>query len=299
MAKIGKLCLICILIIQSMMDTLLQIATASLNPDTDFGHVFEMTGRCAFAICTKGEFEIKFFNERYIVREHCMFACMPFVRIEVLSVAAPSEVVFGYIRIEDVPAMISRWVDTSNLSAIQNHPMVEITPSQLDCLMASIREYRSEYDESRQDSAEAICRRIQHDIVDFQCRLIVAKVLKIYFANIRMTAHGYTHRDFVYQRFMLALYGNFREHRDVSFYAMRSGVSLKYFSTIVRQLSGTSPSEWIETVVVDEAKSMLNDSRRSIKDIAAALNFPDAPTFTKYFLRVTGITPKAYRKSVL
>ncbi len=105
-------------------------------------------------------------------------------------------------------------------------------------------------------------------------------------------------RDLEYQQFMLTLYANFREHREVKFYAMRSGVSEKYFSTLIRELSGSTPSEWIETVVVGEAKTMLSDHQHSIKEIASSLNFPDAPTFTKYFQRVTGMTPKAYRKSL-
>ncbi len=276
----------------------LEIATITLEPDNNPGQVFDMTGRCAFAICTKGSFAIKILNEKYIVSTHCMFACMPFVNIEVVEVSQPSEVIFGFLQIEDVPMMINQWINTNNLIAIQNRPLVEITDINFCRLTASINEYLSEYREIADKCYNNTCSRIQQDIINFRSSLILAQVIRIYFANIQLEVGGHTQRDIVFLRFMLALYGNYREHRNVNFYAMRSGVSLKYFSTIVRQLSGKSPSDWIEIVVVGGAKSMLTDINRSIKDIATTLNFPDAPTFTKYFLRVTGLTPKAYRTSI-
>ncbi len=267
-----------------------------LSPDESVGAVFDMSRRCAFAVCTKGELTIKILNLKYIVRARSGFACMPFVNIDVVAVAEPSEIIFGYIQIDDVPGMINRWINTENLSAIQNCLLVMIPDTQFEKLISSITEYELETGDVVPDNFDSSCIQIQRDIIELQSRLIVAQVLKIYFDSIRMGSGGVTHRDEVFQRFMLMLYSNFREHRNVSFYASGSGVSQKYFSTIIRQLSGTSPSEWIERVVTGEAKSMLSDVNRSIKDIATTLNFPDTPTFTKYFRRVTGMTPKEYRK---
>ncbi len=158
--------------------------------------------------------------------------------------------------------------------------------------------YLNELADSVHGMRDNTCLEIHQEIINCHSRLIVAQVMEIYFTNMPMDVRAHTNRDIVFQLFILDLYANSREQRNVRFYASRSAVSPKYFSTIVRQLSGKSPSELIETVVVGEAKSMLKDFNRSIKDIATTLNFPDAPTFTKYFLRVTGMTPKAYRKSI-
>lgn len=273
----------------------LNISTVRLAADHDVGRVFDMTRRCAFALCTEGDFDIRILNVEYHVGARCLFACMPFVNIEVVNIRRPSEIILGYLMIEDMPGMIGRWINTDNIITIQNHPLVDISHHHFSRLIASINEYNANYADGYPKMDETPSVQIQRDIIEFHSRLMVAMVLKIFFSHIVMDVGGITHRDMVFQRFMLALYGNFREHRDVRFYASRSGVSLKYFSTLVRQLSGASPSDWIETVLVGEAKSMLDDRQRSIKDIASELNFPDAPTFTKYFRRVTGLTPKAYR----
>ncbi len=194
--------------------------------------------------------------------------------------------------------MINRWVNIHNLSSIQSHPLVELPDTQFCKLISSVNEYINSNDVFSQADYTDSSTQIQQDIVHLQGSLIVARVLDAFLTNISLEPHGLSPRDLEFQQFMLSLYANFREHRDVKFYAMRSSVSGKYFSTLVRTLSGASPSEWIETVVAGEAKTLLRDSQRSIKEIASALNFPDAPSFTKYFQRVTGMTPKAYRKLI-
>ncbi len=280
-----------------MMPAPIAISTISINPVDGPGLQLDMLGKCAFAICTKGEFTIRILNQKYTVRDHCLFACMPFVNIEFVDVVRQSEIVLGFIMLEDVPRMINMWVNTDNLSAIQNHPLVEIPGPRLDLLMELIEQYLREFAQNKPGVSDDLFSKLQQDIIDLHGRLLVANVLKIYFSNISMMPSGHTHRDVVFQRFMLTLYANFRENRSVEFYAAHSGVSLKYFSTIIKKLSGRSPSQWVETVVIGEAKSMLNENDRSIKDIAADLNFPDAPTFTKYFHRVTGMNPKSYRSN--
>ncbi len=226
-----------------------------------------------------------------------MFACMPFVNIKVVNVKESSEVICGYIQIMDIPWVINQWVNTSNLSAIQNQALIQVPDYHYSRIIAYVKEYLDECNENKRNDNEDICNLIQRDIIALRSKLIVAQVLKVYFDNIPMQVSGHAHRDIVFQQFILSLYGNFRQHRDVRFYASHSGVSLKYFSTIIRQITGTSPSEWIEAVVVGEAKSMLSNPHRSIKEIAASLNFPDTSTFTKYFARITGMSPRAFRRS--
>lgn len=283
----------------------LHITTVTLTAGDTLPRIFEMTRRCAFAVCTRGKFVIKVLNEVYTVRRCCSFACMPFVNIEIVEVSEDAEVIFGYIRLEDVPKLITSWVNTENLVTIQHRPVVQMHEGVFDAILTSIREYETECSyidragASTPATTNAVYRLLEHDIIECRCRLIIAQVLRFYYTRIRIDSREYTHRDYVFQSFMLSLYSNFRKHRHVYYYAQRSGLSLKYFSTVVKQISGASPSEWIERVVVGEAKSMLLEPHRTIKGIASSLNFPDTPTFTKYFQRVTGMTPKTYRQTNL
>ncbi len=264
----------------------------------DAGTRVEMAARCAFAICTEGDFTIKILNEYHKVSAGVIVACMPFVNIELIEISTPGKVIFGNIHITDIPKIINHWINTDNLSAIQKCPLVSVDESSLGRLSAMIEDYRNTCEQNLNSNKIPLCQRIEQDLIEFRSKLIVGEVLKIYFANISMKPAGHTRRDDIFQRFILSLYSNFRQHHDVRYYADNSGLSLKYFSTVIRQLSGITPSEWIETVVIGEAKTLLGDMNRSIKEIATILNFPDAPTFTKYFARVTSLPPKAYRRKI-
>lgn len=89
---------------------------------------------------------------------------------------------------------------------------------------------------------------------------------------------------------------NYRQRRDLKFYAEHMGLTPKYISSVVKEASGRSAMEWIERYVTLDAIAQLISTDRSVKYIAYDLNFPSLSFFGKYFTRVVGISPAAYRK---
>ncbi len=96
-------------------------------------------------------------------------------------------------------------------------------------------------------------------------------------------------------RFIFLLFRNYRQHRDVAFYAAALNLSHNHFTRIIKGISRRTPSEWIAIVTVNQAKKLLSHSNLSIKDIARELSFPEQFTFRKYFNRHTGLSPTAFR----
>lgn len=274
----------------------LNISTELLLPGGEPNRIFDMTGRCAFAVCIEGDFDIRIMHKDYRVKSRSVLICMPFVNVEVIKVNAPSKVIICGTDLENVLAIINRTLSTGNLLSLRIHPVVSVDPAQLRYITSTIDEYLDEIADIAWCENNQTCGHINRSIIEARSQLIVAQALKLYFTNMPVDAKAQNHRDMVFQHFMIDLYANFRQNRTVKFYAMRSGLSLKYFSTLVRELSGAQPSEWIDTVVVGEAKSLLLNPERNIKEIAASLNFPDGPTFTKFFVRAAGITPKKFRR---
>lgn len=97
-------------------------------------------------------------------------------------------------------------------------------------------------------------------------------------------------------KFLELIYDNYMQHRDVAFYADRLSLSSRYFTTVIRKVSGESALKWIEKYVALEAKLLLKDSNMSVKEIASKLNFEDTSFFCRYFKRATGFSPEEYRK---
>lgn len=86
-----------------------------------------------------------------------------------------------------------------------------------------------------------------------------------------------------------------REH-GVAFYADRLCLTPKYLSKLVKEATGRSAPDWIDSYVILEAKNLLKYSDKSIKEIVSVLNFPSQSAFYKFFKARTGLTPSEYRK---
>lgn len=85
-----------------------------------------------------------------------------------------------------------------------------------------------------------------------------------------------------------------KEH-SVTYYARELFVSPKYLSTVVEKISGKCAKRWIDEFIALEAKTMLCSTNKSIQDISDELFFPNISFFGKFFKRVVGLSPKAYR----
>ena len=83
----------------------------------------------------------------------------------------------------------------------------------------------------------------------------------------------------------------------LAFYAERLGITPKYLSKLVREVTGRSAPEWVDAFLVLEAKNLLKYSNLAIKEIVYRLHFPDQSSFYKFFKLHTGMIPSEYRKS--
>lgn len=96
-------------------------------------------------------------------------------------------------------------------------------------------------------------------------------------------------------QFKALLADHFIEQRKVSFYADKMHLTPKYFSTIIKKISGKTAGAWINEMLLLEAKVRLQNKNQSIAQIAYDLDFSDPSHFGKFFKKHTGISPLAYR----
>jgi AraC family transcriptional regulator, transcriptional activator of pobA len=70
-----------------------------------------------------------------------------------------------------------------------------------------------------------------------------------------------------------------------------------YLSTVIKDESGKSASDWIHDRTLSEAQALLSNDTKTISEIAFALGFTDSTHFAKFFKKKTAFSPLAYRKS--
>ena len=83
----------------------------------------------------------------------------------------------------------------------------------------------------------------------------------------------------------------------MDFYAEKLSITPKYMSTVIKQTSGKTAGDWIDDHVLLEAKALLKSTNMTILQISDELNFPSQSFFGKYFKRLTGVSPKEYRRA--
>ena len=89
----------------------------------------------------------------------------------------------------------------------------------------------------------------------------------------------------------------YKEQRGMEFYADKINLTPKHLSKVIKETTGKSANNWIDSHVILEAKALLKSTNMTIQQISDELNFPSQSFFGKYFKRVVGMSPKEYEKS--
>ena len=104
--------------------------------------------------------------------------------------------------------------------------------------------------------------------------------------------------DEIFKNFFDLLLSNVIKETNISFYADELCVSVQYLSSIVKKITDTPIGTFILKIRYEIATRLLMNSSLSIQQIAANMNFVDQSAFGKFFKKRSGLSPKAYRKSI-
>jgi len=97
-------------------------------------------------------------------------------------------------------------------------------------------------------------------------------------------------------QFMLLLNEQGNTQREVQYYAGRMLITPKYLSTICKEITGRTASDWINQVMAGHVRHLLTQTDLSIKEIAYRMEFPDVSFFCKYVRKHLGQSPSAVRR---
>lgn len=109
---------------------------------------------------------------------------------------------------------------------------------------------------------------------------------------------GQALRDTLVQRYRALLELHHRQHRPVSFYAEALHVTADHLSRACRSVAGRSALELMHERVLVEARRLLAYTEAPVSEIAQELGFEDPGYFSRFFARLAGQSPSAYRAAV-
>jgi AraC-like DNA-binding protein len=192
-------------------------------------------------------------------------------------------------------ATISSWIVTAeNLQPEYLNILENIAPANVLPLTAEGFEILVEATSLCIKLSERKQEQLHDAILKESCNTLVALVASQYLAQAKPTDH-YSRFEVITKAFKSALEQQFTTVKSPTEYASALHISTPYLNECVKNTTGHAVSWHIQQRVVLEAKRMLYHSDKSIKEIADELGYEDHSYFTRLFVKVTGVTPVAFR----
>lgn len=101
----------------------------------------------------------------------------------------------------------------------------------------------------------------------------------------------------LFRKFVKGLVSEGKKSREVLYYANELGVSSGYLNEVCNEISSHSAKEIIDTAVASRLKYELSFTDKSIQQLSDEYNFPSQSYLSRYYKRLTGLSPSEFRKN--
>ncbi|MGI6233478.1 MAG: helix-turn-helix domain-containing protein [Prevotella sp.] len=105
------------------------------------------------------------------------------------------------------------------------------------------------------------------------------------------------HKENIFKIFLHLAVNNFREQRQIQFYADKLCISSTYLSRVVKEVSGNTVGDHLALLTYNEACNLLLHSDKTVGEISFELHFHDQPAFTNFFKQHSGTTPLRFKRN--
>ena len=183
--------------------------------------------------------------------------------------------------------------NVSNMSSMflfaRTHPVVALSQHEADIFQR--------YFYTLKDRIAAVDNHFRRDLVRTLMLAMFYDLSNVIYCTQQVSDRRKSRSEAIFTRFIRLVEDHFRHERRVGWYAEQLCMSPKYLSETIKQVSRRSPNEWIDNYVTLEARVLLKNTTKSIKEIAQELHFPSQSFMGKFFKEHVGMSPSEYRKS--
>lgn len=237
-------------------------------------------GKAQYSIDTRQQVvkpgDLMFVSERHVIDN---YEASP--DFECLCIMLTTEYYHGFVQ------------DVKNVSSLllfsMNNPVVPLTNKEIQVF--------TNYFETIREKMADTSHHYRSPLVKALLLAMFYDMSNVIYRVERQGNRKHTRAEAIFANFIRLLEENFRTQHRVSWYAEQLCITPKYLSEIVKKISLRTPNEWIDSYVILEARVLLKNTTKSIKEITDELNFPNQSFLGKYFKEHVGVSPSEYRKS--
>ena len=239
-------------------------------------------------ICTDGSAIIRVNNVGRKLNAGDMLLYPPYSKV---SLEDNDDDFKGYLASVDYEFVIAsvkplEW--SANLHFISRHPVVRLLENDYEVILSLIG--LIEHKTAQNTSPLSLL------LLSSLWESLTYQVLTAYLAVHPLEPDSDSVKNNIALTFQADLMQHFTTQREVAFYAAQQRLSSRYFSTVIKEVTGHNAFYWIVQAVTGEAKKRIPESGIIIMVIAYSLNFRSPTFFSRWFKQYTGLTPKEFKQ---
>jgi len=245
----------------------------------------------SFTLITQGWLTIIYNGRELTLRPNDLYIYSPGLSINIISASKDYNAVS--VLVDEKMALEIPTV--RNLISIAYQPVLRLSEPKLalpadvahhlECKFREMIDYFNSEHIYKSQVLQLLFSVLMLDIVNIQGKAISSRQIPQ-----RMEA--------LFINFLRLLPAHFIKHHDILFYADQLHISTAYLSRIVKRITGRTVVDYINQMLAMEAAFLLQTSSLSVAQIADRLHFADTPSFSKFFSRMKGISPREFRENM-
>ena len=122
---------------------------------------------------------------------------------------------------------------------------------------------------------------------------IMGVAMMCYFINSTTNSVGWDQR---LANVIEYIHAHFEDQIKIETLIQIAGVSKSHLKRVFNRLFGMPPIEYVILTRINEARELLENTDRTVSDIAQEVGFYDHSHFIRHFKRIRGCTPSQYRR---
>ncbi len=249
-------------------------------------------------ICLKGNVRFMLDDNDINMKKNDIVVYFPYSVLKIIEVSEDLYGIMMSVDVNVVQPLLTKITDVDSILNIRQSPVTNLSEHDLQAINNYIELYQKHLKLSKQfaDNDQRRFWQLNNlQIENVRMNLVLQIIIAFSEADNKLK-NTVDRRDDIVRIFLNDLKDNYLIQHEVSFYSTRQYISMRYFSSVIKQRTGQTPSQWITSILVKEAKNFLTQSNLTVKEISEKMNFPNQSYFGKWFKTHVGMGPLEFKK---
>ena len=247
----------------------------------------------ALVLCTKGSMVLRIEDEITNISKNQLIGFKPFISIQHIEISSDCEVTILGVHNNLSPQISDkiRALEPLYILNLSFYSKIDLKDEEVTYIQQLIDLFFIKLNEPN--------TILKHQKTHAVFTVILYEIIELFIHNKIQNSRDLSKAKIITSEFLNILNVNIHQKKGVEYFADKLNITPKHLISSVKTITKETPRKMIDKMLLNKAKKLLTKRELSIQEIADNLGFSDASSFTKFFKRNQGETPKSYQSNQL